>query len=271
MARKRKRRARGEQAEEQAEEEGMDLSMNTVRTIHLHGHEDHIHSEFTIFENVGSCGPAGRVWDAAVILSEYILKHFGESGMNGLRVIELGSGTGLVGILCAKLGANVILTDKYFAIPLMEANARENAADSVCEKFDLETNDVASDVVGCGDEALFPPLLKTLRQMCGPETKILMAYKPRARFEKTFFDSILESFCVRRVWHKLLPRDRYTEVFSAPVDVFEIRLRQENSSVRSARPIQMKYSNNDMNAEVLQQTFRGNVDLNDSMLIRMVK
>mmetsp|Transcript_24934 Transcript_24934/g.82144 ORF Transcript_24934/g.82144 Transcript_24934/m.82144 type:complete len:259 (-) Transcript_24934:2222-2998(-) len=252
MVRKRKRRLE-EEAEEEVEDKGP--STRTARTIRLTSHENHrSHSQLTIFENVGSCGPAGRVWDAAIILSEYILNHFGEHGMKGMRVIELGSGTGLVGILCAKLGASVVLTDKCFALPLMQANAMENAADSMA-RGDITVQEllwgqklsksllrdrmnliVASDVVGCGDEALFPPLLKTLRQLCSPETTILMAYKPRARFERMFFDSVLESFCVSRVWNRLLPSDCYTETFSAPVDVFEIRLRTEKSS-REGQPL----------------------------------
>ena len=61
--------------------------------------------------------------------------HFLDSelaGVRGLVSLFLSfQGTGLVGILCAKLGASVVLTDKCFALPLMQANARENAADSV--------------------------------------------------------------------------------------------------------------------------------------------
>ena len=39
---------------------------------------------------------------------------------------------------------------------------------------------LCSDVVGCGDEALFPPLMKTLKQMASQATVVLMSYKPRA-------------------------------------------------------------------------------------------
>lgn len=114
-----------------------------------------------------------------------------------------------MGTVAALLGATTCVTDKAYVLPLLWANARLNAHDCV-ERGHLWAETIewgqklpkrllraswnfvlASDVVGCGDQALFPPLLKTLKQLCCSEdTKIIMSYKPRAR-------SVWSTLCVR--------------------------------------------------------------------------
>lgn len=44
----------------------------------------------------------------------------------GMTVIELGSGPGLAGLLAAKLGARVVITDKAVVLPLIQDNIRLN-------------------------------------------------------------------------------------------------------------------------------------------------
>lgn len=43
-----------------------------------------------------------------------------------MTVIELGSGPGLAGLLAAKCGAQVVITDKAVVLPLIEENIRLN-------------------------------------------------------------------------------------------------------------------------------------------------
>lgn len=43
-----------------------------------------------------------------------------------MTIIELGSGPGLAGLLAAKLGARVVITDKGVVLPLIEENIRLN-------------------------------------------------------------------------------------------------------------------------------------------------
>lgn len=50
------------------------------------------------------------MWDSCLVLTRYLSDH--QDLLRNKRVVELGSGIGLVGIYCAKLGAaSVTLTD----------------------------------------------------------------------------------------------------------------------------------------------------------------
>ena len=64
-----------------------------------------------------------RTWEASLLLSEWVLSH----DMNAKRVLELGAGTGLVGILAAKRGADVTATDgSALVMETLERNFRMN-------------------------------------------------------------------------------------------------------------------------------------------------
>ncbi|KAG2498939.1 hypothetical protein HYH03_003129 [Edaphochlamys debaryana] len=69
---------------------------------------------------VGACVWEGELFLAAYLASLPIYRYI------GARVVELGSGPGLVGILLAKLGAKVYITDIPKVLPLVEANVEAN-------------------------------------------------------------------------------------------------------------------------------------------------
>ncbi|KAK5872247.1 hypothetical protein PBY51_012966 [Eleginops maclovinus] len=71
-----------------------------------------------------SLGVASRVWESALHLCGYLEEQFVE--LRGKRVIELGAGTGVVGILAARLGAVVTLTDLPKVLPQLQANVSAN-------------------------------------------------------------------------------------------------------------------------------------------------
>ncbi|KAI5684012.1 hypothetical protein M9H77_05240 [Catharanthus roseus] len=62
------------------------------------------------------------VWPCSIILAEYVWQQ--KSRVSGANVIELGAGTSLPGLVAAKLGANVTLTDDLNR-PEVLANMRD--------------------------------------------------------------------------------------------------------------------------------------------------
>lgn len=85
---------------------------------------------------------ARTVWPSAESLAAY----FSESPqlVQGLRVLELGSGTGLCGLVLGKLGASrVALTDyNSDAIDLLEDNIEANQLGSTCSAHQLVWGEV---------------------------------------------------------------------------------------------------------------------------------
>ncbi|XP_069806003.1 protein N-lysine methyltransferase METTL21D isoform X2 [Dendropsophus ebraccatus] len=78
-----------------------------------------------------SSGDVGCVvWDAAIVLSKFLeRRECAEPGLfSGRRVLELGSGTGIVGIMAATLGASVTVTDLEDLQDLMKTNIESNSA-----------------------------------------------------------------------------------------------------------------------------------------------
>ncbi|GMH54047.1 hypothetical protein TrLO_g12793 [Triparma laevis f. longispina] len=71
-----------------------------------------------------SLGKGGILWDAAFILSEYVLEK--KLCATDSTIIELGAGCGLVGVLLNKLGLNCLTTDLQSHLPLMMSNFKQN-------------------------------------------------------------------------------------------------------------------------------------------------
>uniref|UniRef100_A0A0G4GHW1 Methyltransferase small domain-containing protein n=1 Tax=Chromera velia CCMP2878 TaxID=1169474 RepID=A0A0G4GHW1_9ALVE len=63
-------------------------------------------------------------WDGSVVLALFLEAH--QELVRGTRVLELGAGTGLVGLSAAALGAEeVVLTDLAYALPNMRRNVEK--------------------------------------------------------------------------------------------------------------------------------------------------
>ena len=74
--------------------------------------------------NVGGVG--GELWDGAIVLARWLQLQLAARG-TGCAVLELGAGTGLVGISAAALcGARVVLTDRGEVFEITQLNATEN-------------------------------------------------------------------------------------------------------------------------------------------------
>ena len=74
---------------------------------------------------IWSGGIGATVWDAGIVLSKYFEKNC--KLIENKSILEIGSGTGLVGMVSIRLGAKALLfTDKDCAIPLLNKNLFEN-------------------------------------------------------------------------------------------------------------------------------------------------
>ncbi|XP_019081628.1 uncharacterized protein LOC100259741 isoform X2 [Vitis vinifera] len=95
-------------------------------------HLDACGHSLSIFQSPSSLGKPGVtgsvMWDSGVVLGKF-LEHAVDSGLlllQGKKVVELGSGCGLVGCIAALLGAQVFLTDLPDRLRLLKKNVETN-------------------------------------------------------------------------------------------------------------------------------------------------
>lgn len=124
--------------------------------------------------------PYGIVlWPAAIALAHEVASR----AMVGARVLELGAGTGLPGIVAASLGAHVVQTDRQeLALHVCKMNAERNGVTSIEHRAadwtawdDTQTYDVilGSDVLYA--DALHPPLRRIFETNLAPGGKVLLS------------------------------------------------------------------------------------------------
>uniref|UniRef100_A0A3P8UEX2 Valosin containing protein lysine (K) methyltransferase n=1 Tax=Amphiprion percula TaxID=161767 RepID=A0A3P8UEX2_AMPPE len=159
------------------------------------------------------------VWDAAIVLAKYLeTRQFYEpsSGVNvwsGSTVLELGAGTGAVGLMAATLGAQVTVTDLEDLQTLLRVNIQDNQAligrGSITAKVLKWGEDVSEFLppphyVLMADciyyEQSIVPLVESLKLLCGPETCIICCYEQRTEgvnpeVERRFFEVRIQSLC----------------------------------------------------------------------------
>ncbi|KAG0204543.1 hypothetical protein BGX28_003549 [Mortierella sp. GBA30] len=133
-----------------------------------------------------------------------------------IRILEIGAGTGYVGIALAKRlkpSCTLILTDLEEVVPLMEKNVQENLSSQStdppysgqCATVKVEplawgNSEHAQRILGDGGvdfvvasdlvyfPELYPPLLQTLREITkAGETKVVFGYKERALWKESPF------------------------------------------------------------------------------------
>ncbi|KAI4347388.1 hypothetical protein L6164_008204 [Bauhinia variegata] len=164
------------------------------------------------------------MWDSGVILGKF-LEHSVDSGMltvQGKKIVELGSGCGLVGCIAALLGGQVILTDLPDRLRLLRKNIETNmnhggvrgsatATELIWgEDPDPEIIEPVPDYVLGSDvvysEGAVVDLLVTLEQLSGPNTTIFLAGELRNDAVLEYFiEAAMDKFIIGRVdqtlWH----------------------------------------------------------------------
>lgn len=170
------------------------------------------------FPSHGHC-----VWDAALLLADYLQAVNGKPhSFRGARAVELGAGVGLVGMALAALGAQVVLTDQAYTLPLLRRNVQVNFSGRArapevepCqwgETLEGETLRawaeqggvdvvVFSDVLYHSDASLL--LVQTLLELASPRTRVLFSFETRsAEIETRFLEALRADFDVEQA-----PRD----------------------------------------------------------------
>nr|XP_056717511.1 protein N-lysine methyltransferase METTL21A isoform X1 [Euleptes europaea] len=182
-----------------------------------------------IKQNWQQLGVAAVVWDAAVVLCTYL--ETGEVDLRGRSVIELGAGTGLLGIVAAllamkfamttficltfifPLGAHVTITDREAALAFLKANVQANLPTDIQPRaivkeltwgqnltsFSAGEYDfiLGADIVYL--EETFADLLQTLDHLCADHTVILLSCRLRYERDQNFLMMLKGFFSVREV------------------------------------------------------------------------
>ncbi|KAI9001146.1 putative methyltransferase-domain-containing protein [Trametes punicea] len=136
-----------------------------------------------------SPGCGGIAWPAGEVLASYIARR---GSLQGKNVLELGSGTGLVGLVAAKLGARVCITDQAPLLGIMKQNVSLNGLESRVSVMELNWGEPIPpdlskpDLVLAADcvyfEPAFPLLVKTLADLVPDRsTEVLFCYKKRRK------------------------------------------------------------------------------------------
>jgi predicted nicotinamide N-methyase len=167
----------------------------------------------------------------------------------GKSILDVGSGTGVVGIACALLatgisGTHVTLTDRAPLLDLLNYNAFKlnqipqhrlavkelewgnplPKATGTPETFDLI---LLSDVVTKAYKESYPGLIKSLQDLANENTRIILGYELRDTSDRQFFDLLTSSgFSLTKV-----TEDKLDPEYSAEdIGIFEIRKLAPSSS-----------------------------------------
>ncbi|XP_014859706.1 PREDICTED: protein-lysine methyltransferase METTL21B-like [Poecilia mexicana] len=152
-------------------------------------------------------GVAAPVWEAALHLCRYFEDQSVE--LRGRRVIELGAGTGVVGILAARLGAEMTITDLPLALPQLRANVSANVPPAgwpsappavlpLCWGEDHLAFPSDWDLVLCADivylPETYPLLVETLAHLCKNGAVVYLSSKMRREHRtQSFYKEHLQS------------------------------------------------------------------------------
>lgn len=147
----------------------------------------------------------------AVVLCAYL--EMGGIDLRDRSVIELGAGTGLLGIVATLLGAHVTITDRAAALEFLESNVQANLPSELRPRAVVKEltwgKDLGNFPSGAFDfilgadivylEETFAELLQTLEHLCSEQTVILLSCRIRYERDHRFLRMLRGRFSVYEV------------------------------------------------------------------------
>jgi len=183
-----------------------------------------------IFHQTKQTTLGGWVYDAAAVLAKYLeTPHFASKdkkggSLKGQKLIELGAGTGVVGMLAGYYGAEAILTDLEQLVPLLDYNIEKNqsalkgkvTAAPLCWGESVAHCLPHPDyliLANCVYYRCLEVLVQTVNELTGPNTTILACYEERTEgiheLVESFHQLLKDNFLIEEV-----PKEYYHDQFN---------------------------------------------------------
>eukprot|EP00339_Tiarina_fusa_P024984 CAMPEP_0117079718 /NCGR_PEP_ID=MMETSP0472-20121206/56264_1 /TAXON_ID=693140 ORGANISM="Tiarina fusus, Strain LIS" /NCGR_SAMPLE_ID=MMETSP0472 /ASSEMBLY_ACC=CAM_ASM_000603 /LENGTH=152 /DNA_ID=CAMNT_0004807099 /DNA_START=73 /DNA_END=527 /DNA_ORIENTATION=- len=144
-----------------------------------------------ILQTDPEAGVAGVCWFAYPRVMNWIEEKVKEdkNAFKGLKALELGAGTGLAGIFLALCGATTTITDRAEIIPLLNINIKLNNVSELATAAELEWGEAIQNIdtpidILIVSDCIYnlqygPQLLDSMKELSGPNTRIIFAYSTR--------------------------------------------------------------------------------------------
>ncbi|XP_064598548.1 protein N-lysine methyltransferase METTL21A-like [Liolophura sinensis] len=187
------------------DESSLPLFHKPVREFHI-GRQ-----KIVVKQNWKELGVAAVVWDAAAVLCEYLDQN--QHLVDGRTIIELGAGSGIVGIIAAYLGGRVTITEREVAMGYLNSVVHDNID---VDKYNVSvtTLDWTSDltefpkpfqvILGADViyiEETFDDLVKTFRHLSDEKTVIFISCKVRYERDSKFLEMMQKYFELKKVFN----------------------------------------------------------------------
>mmetsp|Transcript_3248 Transcript_3248/g.8141 ORF Transcript_3248/g.8141 Transcript_3248/m.8141 type:complete len:307 (-) Transcript_3248:82-1002(-) len=178
---------------------------------------EHFGDKGLVFPLNKELGEAGCMFQSALVLGNFMSDRSCvlSTYMTGeRRIVELGCGTGLLGIIIAQMGQKIMLTDLRHVLPQIEENVRVNLEGEAAERVEVaamawgnEDDEKTSgrfDLILCSDlvykEETKEALVHTLVALSTPDSLVAMAFERRRKtVEDSFMQLAAEHFAVEEL------------------------------------------------------------------------
>eukprot|EP00794_Sanderia_malayensis_P003377 gene3377-3865_t len=177
-------------------------------------------------------GVAGVVWDAAIVLATYLQTlslRPNDFSLENKKIIELGAGTGLVGMVSCLLGGDVVITDTSKALECTKENVNRNLLKenerTRCKVEELHWGRnleqwkgtywdliIGADIVYIKDT--FNELFETFKILTekNDKAKIILSCRIRYQRDVDFFNLLKTEFTVKEIYYDT---DRDVKIFES--------------------------------------------------------